>query len=111
MREMEVLRARNSSTTMIPVDVAVEVIDLAPSDLAIIMEIAQDASRAVDERDFPTARLLLHSLMSEIRVRTANLPLATYPAALREARGFAQPEEKQGSQCGTVDRIEYAGGD
>jgi hypothetical protein len=111
MREMEVLRARNSSTTMIPVDVAVEVIDLAPSDLAIIMEIAQDASRAVDERDFPTARLLLHSLMSQIRVRTANLTSGHISGRVERGRGFAQPEEKQGSQCGTVDRIEYAGGD
>ncbi len=74
--KVNILLARNPATPLIPVDAAVEVIDLAPSDHAAIMEIAQDASRAVDERAFSAARLLLHSLMSEIRVRTGNLPLA-----------------------------------
>lgn len=37
------------------------------------------------DNDYPTARLLLDSLASEIRVRTYNLPPATYPAALQDA--------------------------
>jgi len=96
--KVNILLARNPATPLIPVGAAVEVIDLATSDHAAIMEIAQDASRAVDERAFSAARLLLHSLMSEIRVRTGNLPLATYPTALKEAaRLLDQGKNKQAS--------------
>jgi hypothetical protein len=61
----------------------------------MILEIAQDASRAVDDRDFPDARILLHALMSEIRVRTYNLPLATYPAALTDAARLLDQKKNQ----------------
>jgi hypothetical protein len=83
--KINVLLARNPSTALIPVNLQVDVIDTAPHDVQAIREVAQDASKAVDEKNFPAARLLLYSLMSEIRVRTYNLPLATYPAALQEA--------------------------
>jgi hypothetical protein len=36
-------------------------------------------------KDYPAARVLLDGLTSEIRVRTSNLPLATYPDALKDA--------------------------
>jgi hypothetical protein len=83
--KINILLARNPATAILPVDVEVEVVDVAPQNHLAILEIAQDASRAVDNRDFPTARALLRALMSEIRVRTYNLPLATYPIALKDA--------------------------
>src|SRR5689334_15252216 len=72
--KINVLLGRNPSTALIPVNVEVDVIDTAPRDHQMILELAQDVSRAVDDRDFPDARILLHALMSEIRVRTYNLP-------------------------------------
>jgi hypothetical protein len=83
--KINILLARNPATAILPVNVEVEVVDVAPQNHLAILEIAQDASRAVDNRDFPTARALLRALMSEIRVRTYNLPLATYPIALKDA--------------------------
>jgi hypothetical protein len=68
-----------------PVDYELRVIDIAPHEIQAILETAQDASRALDEKKYPAARALLHSFMSEIRVRTYNLPLATYPDALNQA--------------------------
>jgi hypothetical protein len=65
--------------------VEVNIIDTAPHDIQKIREIAAAASWAVESKDFPAARVLLQELMSEIRVRTSNLPLATYPTALQEA--------------------------
>ncbi|MGH9645060.1 MAG: YfdX family protein, partial [Terriglobales bacterium] len=62
-----------------------DVIDTAPHDTHAILDIAKDVSRAVDEKDYPTARALLSALTSEIRVRTYNLPLATYQDALQDA--------------------------
>jgi len=83
--KINVLLARNPATALIPAGLEVDIIDTAPSDSAAIQEIAKNAARALDDKDYPTARTLLHALMSEIRVRTSNLPLATYPTALREA--------------------------
>jgi hypothetical protein len=83
--KINILLARNPATALLPVNDEVDVIDGAPQSIQAIRELAQDASRAVDEKDFPTARALLYTLMSEIRVRIYNLPLATYPQALQEA--------------------------
>jgi hypothetical protein len=67
------------------VSAEVLVIDTAPTDVGKIREIGADASWAVESKNFPAARVLLDQLQSEIRVRTYNLPLATYPTALQEA--------------------------
>jgi hypothetical protein len=83
--KINILLVRNPATALIPVNAEVDVIDAAPEDTQAILEIAKGASRAVDEKDFPTARVLLYSLTSEIRARTYNLPLASYPAALQQA--------------------------
>jgi hypothetical protein len=83
--KINILLARNPATALIPANVEVDVIDTAPHDIQAIHDLAKDASRAVDDKNFPTARALLYALMSEIRVRTYNLPLATYPEALKQA--------------------------
>jgi hypothetical protein len=98
--KINVLLARNPSTALIPVDLAVEVIDTAPQDTQAILEIGQDASRALDDKNYPTARALLYRLMSEIRVRTFDLPLATYPDALKEAARLL--DQKQPDQAKNV---------
>jgi hypothetical protein len=83
--KLNILLARNPAAALISVSLEVDVIDAAPHDIRAIQDVAKDASRAVDDKNFPAARVLLYSLMSEIRARTYNLPLATYPAALTEA--------------------------
>jgi YfdX protein len=93
--KINILLARNPNTALIPVDLGVEVIDTAPQDTTMILEIAQDASRALDDKNYPTARALLYRLMSEIRVRTYNLPLATYPDALKEAARLIDQKQTQ----------------
>ena len=83
--KINILLTRNPATALIPVAVEVEVIDAAPLDIKTIRARATDARRAMDDKDYPVARVLLHGLTSEIRSRTFNLPLATYPDALKEA--------------------------
>lgn len=84
-RSIDALVAHNKANALIPAESEIQIIDTAPHDTQAILEIAQDVSRALDDKNYPTARALLYTLMSEIRVRTFNLPLATYPDALREA--------------------------
>ena len=74
--KINILLARNPATALIPVAAVVAVIDTAPTDDKAITQLGQSVSKAVGDKDFPTARVLLYALMSEIRVRTSNLPLA-----------------------------------
>jgi hypothetical protein len=83
--KINILLARNPATALIPVSDEVEVIDAAPLDVKAIRARAAAATKAVDDKDYPAARVLLYGLTSEIRARTYNLPLATYPDALKEA--------------------------
>jgi hypothetical protein len=93
--KINILLARNPATALIPASLNVSVIDTAPHDIQAIRDVAKDASRAFDDKDFPTARALLYSLMSEIRIRTYNLPLATYPDALKEAARLLDQKKNQ----------------
>jgi hypothetical protein len=83
--KINILLARNPATALIPVDAEVDVIDNAPLDEKAAKRLTSDADSAVALRDYPTARVLLDELRSEIRERTYNLPLATYPMALQNA--------------------------
>jgi hypothetical protein len=93
--KINILLARNPATAFIPVDVEVDIIDAAPHDTKLIRQVASDASAAVGAKDYPTARVLLYSLTSEIRNRTFNLPLATYPDALKEAARLLDQKKTQ----------------
>jgi hypothetical protein len=83
--KIDILLARNPATALIPAAYQVEVIDAAPADIQAVKERAKSAERAVDDKDYPAARLMLYGLTSEIHKRTYNLPLITYQAALRDA--------------------------
>ena len=100
--KINILLARNPATALIPVSLEVDVIDAAPHDSKAIAEIAKNASKAMDDKNYPAARVLLYALTSEIRVRTYNLPLATYSAALQEAAHLLdQKKPPGGQQCVT----------
>jgi len=83
--KINILLARNPASALIPVDAEVVVIDTAPTDPKPVDQILQLAMIATARREFPVARTLLASVVSELRIRTTNLPLATYPAALQQA--------------------------
>jgi hypothetical protein len=82
--KINILLARNPSTALIPVSHEVVVFDTAPQDIQTIDEIGEAVDAVIASEDYAAARELLYGLMSELRVRTYNLPLATYPAALAE---------------------------
>jgi hypothetical protein len=83
--KINILLARNPASAVIPVDVQVVIIDAAPTDLKQIDHIVQLATDATKDKDLPAARILLASVISELRIRTTSLPLATYPEALKRA--------------------------
>src|SRR5579883_1430267 len=83
--KLDILLARYPDLALAPLSIQVTVIDLAPLDFDAVAEIRAAAKVAVDVDDFPTGRALLHNLVSEIRTSTVNLPLETYPDAMKEA--------------------------
>lgn len=83
--KVNILLARNPATALVPESVEVVLQDTAPKDRTAITAETDAVLAAINRRDYGLARVLLDSLRSEIRVRTSNVPLATYPAALREA--------------------------
>ena len=83
--KIDILVARNAKAALIPIASEVEVIDAAPLDEKAVQALDHGVSEAIKNKNYPSARLLLYSLESEIRTRTYNLPLATYPLALQEA--------------------------
>jgi hypothetical protein len=83
--KIDILVARKPASGLIPVHVDVAVIDDAPQDTKAIDALVQAATDAVKQRDLPAARILLASLVSELRIRTTFIPLATYPTALQQA--------------------------
>jgi hypothetical protein len=93
--KINILLARNSASALIPVSAEVAVIDTSPLELKTIDQIAQQATSAVKSKDFPSARVLLGTLVSEIRIRTSFLPLATYPAALSESARLLDQNKNQ----------------
>ena len=60
-------------------------IDNAPRDPTTVLELATNAAKAMDDDEYPAARVLLDALRSEIRDRTYHIPLGTYPDALKKA--------------------------
>ncbi len=96
--KIAILVARKPETGFVPVDTEITTIDIAPRDANALSDIVKKAEKALDDKDYPLARILLEGLTSEVRVRTYHLPLATYPAALREAaRLLDQKKAKEAS--------------
>jgi hypothetical protein len=83
--KINILLARNPASALVPVHSEVVVIESAPTDVKVIDQIVQRATDAMKQRNLPAARILLASLVSELRIRTTSLPLGTYPAALQQA--------------------------
>jgi hypothetical protein len=93
--KIEILVGRNPANALIPVAAEVKIINTAPADLAMIQQLAGAVKDAVKRRDFPAARVVLGRLMSEIRVRTYNLPMASYPVALKDAARLLTAQKPQ----------------
>jgi hypothetical protein len=83
--KINILLAKNPASALIPVHAEVVTINAAPTDVKAVDQIVQQATDATKRRNLPQARLLLASVVSEIRIRTTSLPLGTYPAALQQS--------------------------
>ncbi len=82
--QLEILVAKDPKLALIPVDVQYETRDLV-ADIDAVYTITEAAQKAMDDGYYQVARRMLNDLASEIVIKTYNLPLATYPDAMKLA--------------------------
>ncbi len=69
---------------LLPVDINIEAYQFV-GDLNTIKKAVREAKILIEKNRLPQARIVLNTLRDEIVIKTINLPLATYPAALNLA--------------------------
>lgn len=82
--KLEIVLARTPSLALAPVDTAVETRDVLGS-VERVQEVREQARHALDRGRLQEARRLIGDLASETVISVSNLPLATYPTALKQA--------------------------
>jgi len=79
--ELSDILNRPNAPYLLPVDMSINAYQFQ-GDLTTIKKAVEQAKLLVAENKLPQAREVLNTLRDEIVVKTVNLPLATYPAAL-----------------------------
>lgn len=82
--KLEIVLARDPKVALVPVDVKAVTSDIYGS-LDAIKTARQQAEKFIKEGKLQDARRILQNFSSETVISTANLPVATYPAALKKA--------------------------
>ena len=82
--QLEILIAREPSMVMAPFNVSV-VTESILNDAKSIDKIKKEVVNLIEKDEVQKARTVLRQLASETRISVANIPLASYPAALKEA--------------------------
>ncbi|NPA93914.1 MAG: YfdX family protein [Thermodesulfobacteria bacterium] len=85
--ELEVVLAANKEVALVPINTYTVVVD-TEMDAKQIAAALKDVKRLLNEGDVQAARRLLNTLQSEIDIVTENLPLATYPDAMKLASKY-----------------------
>jgi len=80
--KLELILARQPDLALAPTDMAVTTLDLLTT-LENIMKAKDQARNALEDGDVQEARALLSKLGSEIVIQVTNIPLATYPNAIK----------------------------
>ncbi len=80
--KLDIIVARDPKLAMTPVDTEVVIYDVL-SDLDTITAIIKEAKAHLNNGEIQKARPLIANLASETQFRTINIPLATYPSAIK----------------------------
>lgn len=81
---LETISLRSPEMVSIPISRVVQTDDM-DTDLGSIKIVKKSISKSLNQNKFHKARKDLESLISEVRIETKSIPIATYPAALRKA--------------------------
>ncbi len=90
--KIDVLLANNPTAGLVPISIDVRIVDTKIDD-ATLKRITDEVKAQVLLGRYQRAKLLLTDLASEMEIETVNLPLATYPSAIRAAAGLVDKEK------------------
>jgi hypothetical protein len=90
--KLEIILARDPKLALAPVDVAVRAQEFVGT-ADDVKRIAKTAKSALSDGKIQDARHLLTPLASEIDIDVINLPMATYPAAIKEAAKLVEKDQ------------------
>ncbi len=82
--KLEILLAKYPEMSLIPVDATVETKDVV-ADVKTVEKIMTEVRKAIDKGYYQQAKWILNDLSSEVIIKTAYLPMATYPDAMKLA--------------------------
>lgn len=82
--KLDIILARDPALTLAPAGVNVLTVDLQGG-IDVVKELRKQIVDLMDEGRLQEARRLMGSLASETVVSVSNIPLATYPAAIKDA--------------------------
>lgn len=99
--KLELVVARDPDLALAPIDVTMEVHDLFATKDHIKKAIGE-AEDLIEKRRIQEARRLLAGLGSEIVLSVSNLPLATYPDAIREIAPLVDAGEIEAAKVALV---------
>ena len=85
--KLEVVLSAPKAPALIPIDSSIEVVNF-PGNLQDIKTALISAKALLAQNKIQEARMILDTLRSEIDLKVINLPLASYPAALKLAAKF-----------------------
>ena len=85
--ELEVVLAANKDVALVPINIYTVIVD-TDMDAKQIAAALKEVKRLLNDGDVQAARKLLDTLQSEIDIVTENLPLATYPDAMKLASKY-----------------------
>jgi len=92
LKKIEIVTNKYPELKLLPVSVDVRRNELI-TDINTVNKIRKDAYKALKDGNIQEARILLSGLSSEIDITSANLPLATYPDAIKKAIQLVNSEK------------------
>jgi len=84
IKKIDTITAKYPKLKLVPLDINSETNDLI-TDISTVKQITKDAEKALKNEHLQKARELLTGLSSEIDITTVNIPIATYPSAIKKA--------------------------
>ena len=82
--KLELILGRNPELALVPIDAKSKIINLV-SDLDKIEMMRKEVENLIEKGYFQDARRILDAMVSEIRISITNIPLETYPQAIKLA--------------------------
>ena len=92
--KLEALMTSNPDFKLVPVDVKVDIIDL-DADWDTIQATQRSVKQFVREGKYQTARTMLENLRNELHIRIFQLPMVTYPDAIKTALALIDDNKEQ----------------